>query len=170
MIWGQMMEPQIPRPLNSPVLWFPPSLFLKLRLLLADQFTVSKCLSYVFPIGYNFGICHSWQIHWGYFTWPPKAVICCRSVQIPLCRHCDISTQIQDLKHLPGVCQEGRSCSSGSLWVLAPPQHDGDCHHCVVQCHQGPPCPGGTSSLWGRHFQWENPCVCLHLQWPLIAH
>lgn len=160
-------------------------LVLKLRLLLADQFTVSKCLCCSFPIGYNFGICHLWQIHWGHFTWPPKAVLCCRSVQMPfwgcLCRTvgalCPHALTITLSQADPRPQTPLRWCARvrGPAAVhpcgpWLPPQHDGDCHRCVVQRHRGPPCPWGHVQLVGKTFPMGKSLCVPPPQCPLIAH
>lgn len=170
-----MMEPQSPNPLNVPM-----SLYLKLRPLPADQFTVSKCcLCCSFPIGYNFWMVHTCQIHWA-VPWSKSVQnllwgsLCRCGVQrrvclwpLPTCpHHKTFNMQIQDLKHLPGERQ----------WVPVspgcPPQRDGDCHHHGAECHWGPPCPWGQIQLAGMtsRFWSENHSVCLHLQCPLIAY
>lgn len=183
--WGQMKELQSPRPLNSPSSDVPPSLFLKLRLLLEDQFTVFKYLCCSFPIGYSFGICHPWKIHWGYFTWHPKAVLCCRSVQIPLwgclcrrgvqncgcsCPHALTITQIQDLKHLPGGVRVRGPAAVDSCGPWLSPQHGGDCHCCGVQCHRGPFFSFGPHPACGKNISNGRILVCASTSSPLIAH
>jgi len=140
-----MTEPENLNPLNVPV-----SLFLQLRPLRTDRFTVSKCfLCCSFPIGYIFLNGSSLPDPLGMF-WPPRAVLWCQSVQnllwgwrcrcgvqrhvclwpLPTCpRHKTFALRIQGLKHLPG----------GWQWVPVspgcPPWCSGDGHCHGAECH-----------------------------------
>lgn len=167
-----MMEPQSPRPLICPCLCFKrwgsclQTNLLSLGVCAAVSPGVIN-LEFVIPyrsIGYI-----SLDLPSLYF-----AVDLCKSLLGLPVQNCGCSCPLPTCPHHtalshadprpqtpPRCCVRVRAPAAGDPcgpWL--PPQHDGDCHCCVLQCHWVPPCPWGHIQVPGKTFPvGESLCV-----------